>query len=194
MRYSSNTMENVLQSPTNRRSYTTQPQSPGKINVQDTQRSSVKSSRSQEIKILKMLEQISERKVTKPKLRSCLLVLYLIILLVVFVSSMNFYYFQTSVQKVKNSIESASIATQRIQGTVRMLQYSLLFFSSGVQAVIYPADLLDIWHSYFTQEIERFIQSNNELKKKFSITEDKSLIEESFCKDCHVQVISIQRA
>ena len=182
MRYSSFTMENVLQSPYNRRSHPTQPQSPRKINVQDTQRSSVKSSRSQEIKIIKMLEQISERKVVQPKLRSCLLIIYSIILLMVVLSSMNFYYFQTSVQKVKNSIESANIATQRIQETVRMLQYSLLFFSSGVQAVTYSADLLYIWHSYFTQEIERFIQSNNELKKKFSITEDKSLIEEAFAK------------
>ena len=180
--YSLQTFENGLSSAYNRKSF--EKQAPVKINTnqQDIQKSSVKSSRSQEIKTLKMLEEISERKVIQPKVKSCLLIIYLLILLLVALSSINFYLSQNSIYNVKNSIEIANIATQRLQETVRMLQYSLLLFSSGVQAVTYPDSLVNIWKYYFAYELKGFAHSNDELKKKFSLTEETTLIEEAFAK------------
>ena len=180
--YNLRTLENGLPSAYNRELVQKQTQVRENLNQQDPQRSSVKLSKNQEIKTLKMLKEISERKIVQPKIQSCLLILYLIILLMVTLSSINFYLSQKSIQNVKNSIEIANIATQRLQGTVRMLQYSLLLFSSGTQTVTYPASLVGIWHYYFADEMEKFVQSNYKLKKKFSITEETSLIEEVFAK------------
>ena len=180
--YSLHTLENRMSHAYNRELFEKQTQVRGNINQQDPQRSSVKSAKNQEIKTLKMLEKISEKRIVQPKIRSCLLILYLLILLMVVLSSINFYLSQKSIQNVKNSIEIANIATQRLQETVRMLQYSLLLFSSGTQTVTYPASLVYIWHYYFAYEMENFVQSNYKLKKKFSITEETSLIEEVFAK------------
>ena len=149
---------------------------------QETQGSSVKTSRNQGIKVLKTLEKISETKVVQPKVRFCLFMVYLTILFMIFLAGVSFYLSKQSIQDVKVSIEIANTATERLQETVRMLQYSLLGYSSEVQGTKIPKNTMFIWSSYFSLEISNFIQSNDELKKKISITQELTLIEEAFAR------------
>ena len=149
---------------------------------QDTQGSSVKASKNQGIKVLKTLEKISETRIVQPKVRFCLVTVYLTILFMIFLAGVSFYLSKMSIQNVKISIEIANTATQRLQETVRMLQYSLLVYSGEVQGITFPNSIMFIWSSYFAFEIKQFIKSNDELKKKVSITQELTLIEEAFAR------------